>query len=602
MEPASTVYEVSYPKNLRPKQIEVIEAFGSATQVVAKLPTGYGKTMAAAGAYAQLRARGVVNRVLYIVPRRNQANQAAHELPTALSAFNVTTKALVVGDNPIQAERAHRESKLEVFVATVQSLLSSATQATVCRLTESGRWFVVVDEHHHYGDDGQWADCIKRLPSAALLAMSATPNRHDGTDFFPDPSIVETYYAASKQGFVKKLSLHAYEYSVDAVTVDGRVVPFTTADIVEQSGSDSPDDIDRFMAARKMRWSPKYISPLVTFPLDRIIHLRTANIRSQMLIQAMSCSHARMVCEQVKALIPEYMSVDWVGTGPSGRTSQENEEVLEKFCPPKDRITGIRPWTLDVLVNVGMAGEGLDTTDVTEVVFLTPANLTISNYQTIGRGARAMLCVGEIKPPCHVNVDTASPMAEYVGQKVMELFDEDVVIEDEIPAGSGSGSADEYSELPDRMQVVIVDVRLTDIKQEPMYRAIRDDVVSKTHQMPGFTEAVVEDLVEKGIQDYLARGNNQSSIIAQKQQMVNAAVGKIAGLVIRRVMEASGIRPEKTFVGDVKKRINQKKKTLFGSVEDASDETLDRQYQWLRELEKQILLGHALQGAPKWLL
>jgi len=387
MESPSTLHTLPLPKNLRPKQEEIIRAFETQNHVIAKLPTGYGKTKAAAGSYALLKSRGVANRMLYIVPRRNQAMQAADEIPLALEEFAVKSKAIIVGANPIQAERAHRASEIDVFVATVQSLLSSATQSTVARLTESGRWFVVIDEHHHYGNEGQWVECIKRLPSVAQLAMSATPNRHDGSDFFPEPTITETYYEASKHGFVKRLSLHAYEYSIDAVTVDGRVIPFSTAEVIEQAGSESPDEIDKFMAARKMRWSPKYISPLVTFPLDRIVDLRTRNIRSQMLIQAMSCSHAKMVCEQAKVLLPEFMEVDWVGTGPQGRSQQENEEVLHRFCPPKD-ASGKRPWTLDVLVNVGIAGEGLDTTDVTEIVFLTPGNLTISNLQTIGRGAR----------------------------------------------------------------------------------------------------------------------------------------------------------------------------------------------------------------------
>src|SRR5579884_1559783 len=97
-----------------------------------------------------------------------------------------------------------------------------------------------------------------------------------------------------------------------------------------------------------------------------------------------------MVCQQVEALLQDRASVDWVGTGPSGRSAEENAEVLRQFCPPKDKATGLRNWTLDVLVNVGMAGEGLDTTDVTEIVFLTPANITNTNLQTIGRGSRIM--------------------------------------------------------------------------------------------------------------------------------------------------------------------------------------------------------------------
>ena len=127
--------------------------------------------------------------------------------------------------------------------------------------------------------------------------------------------------------------------------------------------------------------------------------------------------------EQVRALVPDNIRVDWVGTGPNGRPDAENQRVLDEFCPPKNKVTGLRPWTLDILVNVGMAGEGTDCMDVTEVVYLTPANITISTQQTAGRGARIMKA--DLQPTCHINVDSGSEMSKYVGAAVMDLFDDD---------------------------------------------------------------------------------------------------------------------------------------------------------------------------------
>jgi superfamily II DNA or RNA helicase len=569
-------------------------------QVIAKLPTGYGKTLAAAGSYAVVRKRGLANRCLYVVPRRRQAMQAGEEIPRGLATFGVTTGSITIGEDPVQALRRHREGAVEVFVATVQSLVTGRGLSAVNELLQTGQWFIVIDEHHHYGNGGAWVERMMSLNYAARLAMSATPNRHDGTDFFPDPDVRETYYEASRAGYVKRMSLHAYQYSVDAITVDGRVIPFTTEQILKDVGSDKPEAIDQYMASKKMRWSPKYISPLVTFPLDRIIGLRAdRGIKSQMIVQAMSCAHAKMVCEQVSALIPDNMSVDWVGTGPFGRLGPENDAVIERFCPNKNPMTGRREWKLDILVNVGMAGEGLDTTDVTEVVFLTPANLTISNYQIMGRGARAMPGM----PLCHINVDTSSPMAgeddKYNGAKVMQLFDEDVKIEISEEDEEAARGESEYTELPDDFQVVIVDVRLVDIRQEPMF-AHTVATLRADSDLATVADELIEEKAERAVYQYINRANNESAVLAQKRDQLNTEVRKVAGLVLRRIAQ-SGVRPEKSLVGDICKRISGRKKSLFGAVETACDAELQAHRKWLKNLEHEILTAHGIEGVPQWL-
>jgi len=467
----------------------------------------------------------------------------------------------------------------------------------------TGRWFVVVDEHHHYSENGIWADRVKQLNYCAMLAMSATPNRHDGTDYFADPDIAESYVNAANAKpapYVKRLSLHAYEYEIDAVTVNGEV-KFTTDELIAQVGSDCPEAIDKFMALRKMRWSPKYISPLVTFPLDRIVSLRTRGVKAQMLIQAMSCSHAEMVCKQVQTLLPEFMTVDWVGTGPSGRPDPENDRVLKAFCPRKDKITGRRNWSLDVLVNVGMAGEGLDTTDVTEVVFLTPGNLTTSNFQIIGRGSRVMVVPdNERMPRCNINVDTSAPMAEYVGPRIMSLFDDDVVanVDDKEP-GDGEHDPDwTYEPLPEEIPVIIVDVHLMDIRSEPMFDAVVDRL-KRRH--PDVDDEQLKRHAEQAIQDYLNRGNSESAVLAEKREGVETATVKITGLIMSRRRTATGKRVDGTIAKEIKWRINTKKKSLFGPVNEATSDELQRHWSWLRDLESTILAAPGLQGVPAWL-
>ena len=107
----------------------------------------------------------------------------------------------------------------------------------------------------------------------------------------------------------------------------------------------------------------------------------------QALIGALCVSHAELVCKQIAEMYPE-LNVDWVGTGENGRNDPENELIIGKFCPPKDE-DGNRPLPeIDVLVHVGIAGEGLDSIKVSEVVFLNNASISNKRIQEAGRASR----------------------------------------------------------------------------------------------------------------------------------------------------------------------------------------------------------------------
>ena len=96
--------------------------------------------------------------------------------------------------------------------------------------------------------------------------------------------------------------------------------------------------------------------------------LETGHDKLQILIGAMCCSHAELVCEQVKAhvdaLYPGQLTVDWVGTGPNGRSDNENRAIIRKFCPekvdgtrrPEDIKLDIKKYVDDSVYLVGTKG------------------------------------------------------------------------------------------------------------------------------------------------------------------------------------------------------------------------------------------------------
>lgn len=605
MQSTSTMPWMSLPENLRSGQRKIIESFFSKDSIVAKLPTGYGKTIAACGAYHVLKKRGIANRMLYVVPRRNQMDQAADGIPAdLLSWFGVKTKSTIIGDEPIVSLKRHRNNTSEVFITTIQALATSATTwSTVKELMGNGKWFLVVDEYHNIpeqtnGERGKWIEKLDLLATTSRLAMSATP-RIDANDPFPVPDVSVSYYKSFIDGCVKEMHLHEYEYRVDAIYINGDVVSYTTNEM------DTDDGIQDALVSGKMRWSPKYISPLISIPAERIADQRINGIKTQMLVQATTCQHAEIVCTQVAAMLPT-LNVDWVGTGPNGRSDRDNKAILKRFCPPKDIKTGRRKWDLDILVNVGMAGEGLDTQDVSEIVFLTPVNKTVSNMQAMGRAARIMYDVNrkQIDVVANINVDTETFIAEddrYVGRKVMAIFDDDESI-DEIPSkNKGDDEESDYKEMPDEPIVVRVDVSLIDIRKEPGF----DDMLTlvKEKEGNGRTDEECVELVEDGMRRYLEQRDeafNASSITAQIRVDIDHACSKIVSLVLRKI-STMGMRFEKSLAGDLRRRLNSRKKRLYGSIKELDEPELTEQYKWLKSVEVSILRGEGIQGIPSWL-
>lgn len=623
MEHASRSSGMSPEEKLRRGQKETLEHFKHNWRTVAQLPTGYGKTLTGAACYKAARQENRANHLLWIVPRAAQAEQARISLFEDLTDFLQVRdlrsepgdfKVIDVGQRPTRAYSAVRNGTCEVFVATIQSLLIPERLETVMDMMSTGRWMLVADEYHHFGDVEKsiWAQTIRDIDRRAscTLALSATPHRSDGSSLFGKPEVTVSYQSAEQEGAVKSLCLGAHEYLVDVIKPNGDGKPealtFTTSELLDELGiPDAPNRLDKVMAKKRMKFSAKYVSPMVTRAIDRLENLRLQGIKGQMLVQAMSCFHAECLCTQIKALLPEGMSVDWVGTGADGRPDEVNRDIVERqFCPPKD-ASGKRPWTLDVLVNVGIASEGLDCVDVTEVVFCTSPTANPTTLQTIGRAARTMkLASGQEQPTAYISVDTSSPLRRYPGDMVQALFDDPKTPPKPRDDDSDTPTSSPYTPLPESLYDGHIDVTWQSVMDDPAFQALvnaveaqKPDVASRFSDRDALAQAMAEIEAEKR-QAQAEKDLHITSELRHKEKRnkVNGAVSRVATLALEQGSKT--LRPAKERKDELFRRINGRKKSALGPLgKDTPFKDIDLHYEWVRNLEQRILT----QGLPSWL-
>jgi superfamily II DNA or RNA helicase len=608
MQSPGSLHTVPPRKTPRDGQARVVRAALETSGLLAiRLPTGYGKTFTAAAVFAALWARGDVTRLLYLVPTTAQLRQfCADGTDEFLDAGLEGIVPFDIGYSETLALKKHRQNTCVVFATTIQALAAGVVGSAIREMMQSGSWMVVVDEYHHYGIDRAWGRAARDLPAKFTLAMSATPDRKHQDSAFGQPKVSVRYTEALEQRAVKKLTLHAYEYRIDAITVNGEPISFTTSELAEAAGGEAPDAIDKYIVDNKLRWSPKYISPLVSIPVERLLS-RRRGLPLQMLVGAMSCSHAKTVCEQIDSMFGDVLRIDWVGTGPQGRSDAENQAAIQKFCPPKRGGRRLASDIgLDVLVHVGMAGEGLDSVFVSEIVHLNRAAINNQNNQENGRGARRIPDAPEELQHATVSVDSSSDMAAWSGSRVMLLFDtENGEAPPELDEDEQEDIEHDVSELPDEPTVVIANCELQNIdKGDPEVRGCAEAFVEASRGSIG--REVLADpehwvwdaALNLRRQELLQRANGLDgmAVLGQLREQVNIAVRIVASTVARR---GSTIRFEKSLIGDLKRRIYSAMKRRFEgtALEDADERGLRERYGWIKSLDSVV----RREGVPGWL-
>lgn len=578
----------------RPGQQRALDALASHSDTLnVKLPTGYGKTYVLLGAYSILRDAGVVNRNLIVVPTVAQLDQLKD---ASLCDYALDGEIVDVGFYGTEAIKKHRQNKGHIFAVTIQSLLKNAGLVVDTMMQDGSKWMVTVDEYHHYGAGRAFAEAIESLPKAYRLCLSATPVRANDELAFGDPDIPVTYReAAEDEKVIKVLKGEAYYYVLDLIDEDGDVRSVSVEELAEEAGGNSSDAIESLIIKRRMRWSPKYISPLISTPLLRLMNTRIrTGKRAKAIVGAMCVSHAELIKKQVESTFPA-LSVDWVGTGENGRSAKENKKVVKDFR---------NGCGADVLVHVGIAGEGLDVPEITEVIHCNSAGLNVSNNQENGRAAR----FSDGLPTAYISFDSSSEYAVrgYVGKSIMDAMEFESPFADDEELDEKEQENDiQWDDLPDEL-LEIEDIRLERIDNgdpevlEVTRRLAKDKFADLD------VEAVMQDenhpLRELVAGMVLDMRNNQANALREEHSIekmsseLKMAVNVLAGNIVKRICRESGVRFDRAMIGDICKRIRTRLKRDCGPV--VKDlEKLRQHYATLKSYEMQIKTGEL----PSWL-
>jgi superfamily II DNA or RNA helicase len=603
MEPTSFVHQLSLGQTPRPGQEAVLTAASEKgrKQLNIKLPTGYGKTFTGYATFNLLRQAGVVDRLLLIAPTNAQVKQFVNncekDYKTAgLTGLRQVVDLRVYGDTAV---KYNRKGSHIVYTTTPQALIQRTGGGVVRDLLSGGKWMIIVDEYHHYGEAKEWGKTVKTLPCEFLLAMSATPNRPNEDGAFGDPDVSVTYTRAVDEKAVKPLVGHSYVYRIDAIDESGDVLSYTTTELSDMAGSDDPAAIEKLRINKKLRWSPKYVSPLVSIPVERMIQQRIETGRQlRAIVGAMCVSHAELVCAQVASMFPE-LTVDWVGTGIDGRTDDENEKIINRFL--KDERTD---GALDILVHVGMAGEGLDSKLVSEVVHLNKAAINNSNLQENGRAARYLEAANGEPVVGHINFDSGSEFSAegYVGSKIEAAMDAIPADEDDEDIKPREAPEAEQKPLPEEPAIILANVELEKIDSgSPEIVRMKKALAYAEGVKPDdewMSAPTVEDRavsIYKNMRHKEAAEFNEMSALAQWNDAVNGALTAVTGRALRALY--GDARRDKGAAGDMKKRINGIKLKQIGKMDKSDVEIAKKHYAWLQRLDAIIIES----GVPSWL-
>lgn len=329
---------------LRPYQIDAFQSVQHDLRANGRsllvLATGLGKTVIAGNVIDSFVSQFEGRRVLVLAHQRELVDQLERSLWRHLPK-NIPTQQIKGAEKPDLLEG--------VTVATIQSALSYVRDGFTPDL-------IVVDEAHHAGGDGQYAELFKILPETRRLGVTATPWRGDEFDItyhFGAPSFKLGIEEGMRLGYLADVK---YELFLDDIDWD----------FVRASGGNE--------------YSIKELNSKLFLPQ------RDEKIRDQLLTVWSKVPGARAIVfcqtiEHVKRMAELLRRIPFLS---------DVEEIHNEIpaAERKSRLAKFRLGQTPILVAVDMLNEGVDVPDVNIVCFARVTHSRRIFVQQLGRGLR----------------------------------------------------------------------------------------------------------------------------------------------------------------------------------------------------------------------
>lgn len=563
-------------------------------QLIAVLPTGYGKTLSICCAYAALRQMGVVQRLLIVVPSAEQFSSYLDEIEADMARVGAPISGAYQAISDLSL-RLHKRNEAEVFVTTIQSLNGPGI-ATVHDLLSSGRWMLAADEFHRYADANSWGESLKSLAPVFTMAVSATPERTDRSNkaIEGEADVEISLKDAVEEGAIRRVVTHVMDYTVD-LTLGGEQVPerFTLSRLAETlGGSEKLQDLSQIEIKKEIRYHSKYISEALLNAVQKLEELNTEHPgEHKMLVFALGVRHAQSICEQLQSIAPQ-LKADWIGTMSAdqsgrqlGRSEAENETVLARF----------KRGEIQILVQVRKAAEGFNDVRCSVLLFLNMLHWSVLLIQAVGRGLRRNYAIPEHLDRCHVFASHDHPGVEFLKKLAEETADdqsgEDPVV-NERPGAAGPGGPIIY-DIP---EFFIVDASFSGEELHfplgdttmPQSQAV-NKVRASLSQLADQPDEVMLQMIRQALGVEPQRLSTAEKIDRAKDR-VTKAVGTLASNVVRIRADRSGGTFPKSILGDTCKAINRRWKSINNGNGQAAMtmEELERKYSWVQSLNTAI--------------
>jgi hypothetical protein len=200
-----------------------------------------------------------------------------------------------------------------------------------------------------------------------------------------------------------------------------------------------------------------------------------------------------------------------------------------------------------------------------------------------------------------IHVDSSSDFHAFVGPDIEHSFDHNDLseVEDQDETVPEAGGEQGSGELPEEPQIRIYDmqcIRIIKGEVEVMAKAMLsvgkwDESLLSDERFMKSAEQAYLNMKRQELEQF-----NERSIVEQWKEKVGAATGLVTSRAIKVIYGSKGRLPA-TIAGELKKRINSRKKRELGGV-DQDVNLLRRHYQWLQQLEQELIKGEV----PQWLL
>lgn len=329
------------------------------------IPTGVGKT----GIIGVIPYNICNGRALIITPQLTVKDTVIDSLNTE-NHDNFWLKREVLSDKHLPSIIEYEGNKTtdevlklaDIVIINIQKLQERLASSLINRLTKDFFDMIIIDEAHH-SPANTWVDSIQYFSNAKVVKLTATPYRTDRRKISGELIYNYKLSQAMAYDYIKSLEMH--EFIPDELTFimdNDETKQYTLEEVMELK--------DEEWISRNVAYSHECSSQVVKESIDILEKQKSISGLPHMII-AVACGiqHAN----QISKLYEEHNVR--VGIIHSNMNAGEIETI-------KSNISNNR---LDVIVNVGMLGEGYDHKYLSVAAIFRPFRSKLPYAQFIGR-------------------------------------------------------------------------------------------------------------------------------------------------------------------------------------------------------------------------